>query len=86
VAPLPQVDFPTILVTTQLPGASPEIMASSSAKSLPAAKTFAASLACYRKERVSGRTDQQDSGHQRRPLQQQGKVQGYGLSGADDGT
>src|SRR5437764_992205 len=29
VAPLPQVDFPTILVTTQLPGASPEIMASS---------------------------------------------------------
>ena len=29
VAPLPQVDFPTIQVTTQLPGASPEIMASS---------------------------------------------------------
>jgi multidrug efflux pump subunit AcrB len=29
VAPLPQVDFPTILATTQLPGASPEIMASS---------------------------------------------------------
>ena len=29
IAPLPQVDFPTILVTTQLPGASPEIMASS---------------------------------------------------------
>src|SRR6266446_6572199 len=29
VAPLPQVDFPTILVGTQLPGASPEIMASS---------------------------------------------------------
>jgi hydrophobe/amphiphile efflux-1 (HAE1) family protein len=29
VAPLPQVDFPTILVTTQLPGASPEIMAAS---------------------------------------------------------
>src|SRR5438477_9686654 len=29
VAPLPQVDFPTILVSTQLPGASPEIMASS---------------------------------------------------------
>jgi multidrug efflux pump subunit AcrB len=29
VAPLPQVDFPTILVTTQLPGARPEIMASS---------------------------------------------------------
>ena len=28
VAPLPQVDFPTILVTTQLPGASPEIIAS----------------------------------------------------------
>jgi hydrophobic/amphiphilic exporter-1 (mainly G- bacteria), HAE1 family len=29
VAPLPQVDFPTIQVTAQLPGASPEIMASS---------------------------------------------------------
>src|SRR5262250_3788580 len=27
VAPLPQVDFPTIQVTAQLPGASPEIMA-----------------------------------------------------------
>jgi AcrB/AcrD/AcrF family len=27
VAPLPQVDFPTILVTTQLPGTSPVIMA-----------------------------------------------------------
>ena len=30
VAPLPQVDFPTIVVTAQLPGASPETMASSS--------------------------------------------------------
>src|SRR3974390_1541607 len=29
VAPLPQVDFPTIQVTAQLPGASPEGMASS---------------------------------------------------------
>jgi hydrophobe/amphiphile efflux-1 (HAE1) family protein len=29
VAPLPQVDFPTIQVTTQLPGANPETMASS---------------------------------------------------------
>ena len=29
VAPLPQVDFPTIQVTTQYPGASPEVMASS---------------------------------------------------------
>ena len=29
VAPLPQVDFPTIQVTTQLPGASPETIASS---------------------------------------------------------
>src|SRR3954452_22451995 len=29
VAPLPQVDFPKILATPQLPGASPEIMASS---------------------------------------------------------
>ena len=28
VAPLPQVDFPTIQVTTQLPGASPDTMAS----------------------------------------------------------
>src|SRR5215475_11372582 len=34
VAPLPQVDFPTILVTGQLPGASPEIMASSVAQPL----------------------------------------------------
>ena len=33
-APLPQVDFPTILVTAQLPGASPEIMASSVAQPL----------------------------------------------------
>ena len=29
VAPLPEVDFPTIQITTQLPGASPEIIASS---------------------------------------------------------
>ncbi len=29
VAPLPQVDFPTISVTTQLPGASPEVIATS---------------------------------------------------------
>ncbi|MCK8373906.1 efflux RND transporter permease subunit, partial [Erwinia amylovora] len=29
VAPLPQVDFPTILVTASLPGASPETMAAS---------------------------------------------------------
>ena len=29
VAPLPQVDFPTLQVTTQLPGASPQTMASS---------------------------------------------------------
>ncbi len=28
VAPLPQIDFPTIQVTTQLPGANPETMAS----------------------------------------------------------
>ena len=34
VAPLPQVDFPTILITTQLPGASPETMASSVATPL----------------------------------------------------
>ncbi|HYC10721.1 MAG TPA: multidrug efflux RND transporter permease subunit [Steroidobacteraceae bacterium] len=34
VAPLPQVDFPTILVSAQLPGASPEIMASSVAQPL----------------------------------------------------
>ena len=30
VAPLPQIDFPTISVSAGLPGASPEIMASSS--------------------------------------------------------
>jgi HAE1 family hydrophobic/amphiphilic exporter-1 len=34
VAPLPQIDFPTILVSAQLPGASPEIMASSVAQPL----------------------------------------------------
>ena len=34
VAPLPQVDFPTIVVTGQLPGASPETMASSVATPL----------------------------------------------------
>ncbi len=34
VAPLPQVDFPTILVSVQLPGASPETMASSVATPL----------------------------------------------------
>src|SRR5438876_10337041 len=34
VAPLPQVDFPTISVQAQLPGASPEIMASSVAAPL----------------------------------------------------
>jgi hydrophobe/amphiphile efflux-1 (HAE1) family protein len=34
VAPLPQVDFPTILVSAQLPGASPEIMAASVAQPL----------------------------------------------------
>jgi hydrophobic/amphiphilic exporter-1 (mainly G- bacteria), HAE1 family len=34
VAPLPQVDFPTIQVSAQLPGASPEVMASSVAAPL----------------------------------------------------
>jgi len=34
VAPLPQVDFPTIQITTNLPGASPETMASSVAQPL----------------------------------------------------
>ena len=34
VAPLPQIDFPTIQVTATLPGASPEIMASSVAQPL----------------------------------------------------
>jgi hydrophobe/amphiphile efflux-1 (HAE1) family protein len=34
VAPLPQVDFPTLLVTANLPGASPETMASSVATPL----------------------------------------------------
>ena len=34
VAPLPQIDFPTISVTAQLPGASPETMASSVAQPL----------------------------------------------------
>ena len=34
VSPLPQIDFPTIRVQAQLPGASPEIMASSVATPL----------------------------------------------------
>jgi len=34
VSPLPQVDFPTISVSAQLPGASPETMASSVATPL----------------------------------------------------
>ena len=34
VAPLPQVDFPTIAVTASLPGASPETMATSVAQPL----------------------------------------------------
>src|SRR5215467_15125989 len=34
VAPLPQIDFPTIQVSASLPGASPEIMASSVAQPL----------------------------------------------------
>src|ERR1700743_3465018 len=34
VAPLPQVDFPTITVAASLPGASPDIMASSIATPL----------------------------------------------------
>ena len=34
IAPLPQIDFPTILVSAQLPGASPQIMASSVAQPL----------------------------------------------------
>ncbi len=34
VAPLPQIDFPTINVQANLPGASPEIMASSVATPL----------------------------------------------------
>src|SRR5580698_5864346 len=34
VSPLPQVDFPTIQVSASLPGASPEIMASSVATPL----------------------------------------------------
>ena len=34
VAPLPQVDFPTIQVTARLPGASPETMASNVAQPL----------------------------------------------------
>ena len=38
VAPLPQVDFPTIQVTAGLPGASPETMASSVA--MPLERSF----------------------------------------------
>ena len=34
VAPLPQIDFPTIVVSASLPGASPDTMASSVAQPL----------------------------------------------------
>ena len=44
VAALPAVDFPTISVTAQLPGASPETMASSVAT--PLEQQFAAHLRC----------------------------------------
>src|SRR5262249_56183178 len=39
IAPLPQVDYPTILVSANLPGASPETMASS--VSTPLERQFA---------------------------------------------
>jgi multidrug efflux pump len=38
VAPLPQVDFPTISVSAALPGASPEVMAATVATPLAASR------------------------------------------------
>src|SRR3981189_515069 len=46
VAPLPQIDFPTVLVAAQLPGASPETMAATVAQ--PLERQFA---------QISGLTD-----------------------------
>jgi len=43
VAPLPQVDFPTIQIPAQLPGASPETMPSSVASRIARASPCAAS-------------------------------------------
>jgi multidrug efflux pump len=40
VSPLPQVDFPTISVTAQLPGASPDVVATSLAAPLGGVDTY----------------------------------------------
>jgi hydrophobe/amphiphile efflux-1 (HAE1) family protein len=52
VAPLPQVDFPTILVTAQFPGTSPETMASSIAS--PLERQFAQIAGITQLSSVSG--------------------------------
>jgi multidrug efflux pump subunit AcrB len=56
VAPLPQVDFPTILVTANLPGASPEIMASSVAQPLEntSRPSAVATIVCGGRARMQG--------------------------------
>jgi hydrophobe/amphiphile efflux-1 (HAE1) family protein len=56
VAPLPQVDFPTILVSAQLPGASPEIMASSVAQPLETQFTQISGVAQMTSTSVLGTT------------------------------
>ena len=49
VAPLPQVDFPVIMVSASLPGASPETMASSVATPLETGISTAQRVMCRRR-------------------------------------
>ncbi len=56
VSPLPQVDFPTISVSAQLPGASPEIMASSVATPLERAFGRIASVTEMSSQSTLGQT------------------------------
>ncbi|HEY2682597.1 MAG TPA: efflux RND transporter permease subunit [Steroidobacteraceae bacterium] len=56
VAPLPQVDFPTIQVSAQLPGASPETMASSVAQPLETQFATISGLAQMTSTNVLGST------------------------------
>ena len=55
VAPLPQVDFPTIQVSATLPGASPETMASNVAKPLERQFSLIAGLTEMTSTSASGR-------------------------------
>ncbi|WP_420224157.1 efflux RND transporter permease subunit [Pigmentiphaga litoralis] len=56
VAPLPQVDFPTIQVTANLPGASPETMASNVAQPLERQFSLIAGLAQMTSNSATGNT------------------------------